>query len=95
MTAKALAKKIRCAQSSMSDALAPTAKHSTLVPAIHRALGWDPPPRLAAPTNDPVPIPSADALEMAGMFDRLPENVKQALRDQAKAYLELLEAKTR
>lgn len=87
MTEKDLAKIVKCAQSTMHDTLnSPDAKHSSLVPAIHKALGWDAP---AEPEANPQ-IYSADALEMAGMFDLLPESMRKAMRDQAKAVLDLV-----
>lgn len=83
---KELAQKIGCAQSSLSDALSnPDAKHSTLVPAIHAAIGWDAPP-------DPqqfLPLPSSDAIEMGHLFDRLPEEMRRKLRDDAEFFLKL------
>jgi hypothetical protein len=87
MTVKDLAAAVKCGQSTMHDLLnSPEAKHSSLVPAIHRRLGWNPP---AAPEADPV-IFSPDALEMAGMYDRLPEEVRKSMRDQAAAFLAAL-----
>lgn len=90
MTEKDFAKRVGCAQSTMHDILHnPEASHSSLVPMIHDALGWDPPPDLhTAP-----PLPSPDAIEMAHMFDRLPEELKKKLRDDAALYLRLTEAK--
>jgi hypothetical protein len=90
MTEKDFAKQVGCAQSTMHDILNnPEASHSALVPMIHVALGWDPPPDLhTAP-----PLPSPDAIEMAHMFDRLPEELKKKLRDDAALYIRLTEAK--
>lgn len=88
MTEKDLGKKVRCAQSTIHDTLNnPDAKYSSLIPEIHAAIGWDPPPD---PQESP-PLPSADAIEMAHMFDRLPEKVRQQMRDQAKTILELID----
>lgn len=57
MTKKDLARKIGCAQSTMNDTLTnPQSRHSSLVPAIHAAIGWDPPPDPQSP-----PLPSSDA----------------------------------
>jgi hypothetical protein len=89
MTSKQLAKAVRAAPSTVSELLSPTARHSTLLPAIHRVLEWDPPPVPAAPSDDPIPIPSPDAVEMAAMFDRLPEAVRKKLLVDAKFYLGL------
>lgn len=84
---KQLAKQVGCAQSSMHDLLhSPDARHSSLVPAIHAALGWDPPPDPQAP----VPLPSPDAIELGHMFDRLPEKLRAQMIQEAKTYLELL-----
>jgi len=80
MTPKDFAKKIPCSQSTLHDTLnSPDAKHSSLVPKIHSLLGWDPP---ATPQATPQ-ILSPDALEAAGMFDLLPEDVRRTF----KAYL--------
>lgn len=85
ITPKQLAKKIGCAQSSMWDALKnPDQKQSTLVPAIHAAIGWDPPPDPQSP-----PLPSPDAIEMAHLFDRLPEEWRRKIRDDAELFLRL------
>lgn len=85
MTEKDLATKIGCAQSTMHQMLNQPGKQSALVPAIHFALGWDPPPDPQAP----VPLPSSDAIEMAHMYDRLPEHIKRKMRDDAKFYLSI------
>ena len=83
---KALAQRVRCAQSTMHDLLnSPDARYSSLVPAVHDAIGWDPPPDPQSP-----PLPSADAIEMAHMFDRLPEEARKKIRDDAQFYLDLL-----
>lgn len=84
MTVKDLAAAVKCGQSTMHDTLNnPDAKHSSLVPAIHRVLKWNPP---SAPEADPI-IFSPDALEMAGLYERLPEEVRKLMRDQAVATL--------
>lgn len=76
---KAFAKMIPCAQSTLHDMLnLPDAKHSSLVPRIHVLLGWPPP---ATPQATPQ-ILSPDALEAAGMFDLLPEDVRRAIKAQ-------------
>lgn len=85
ITPKELAQKIGCAQSSLHDALSkPNAKHSVLVPAIHAALGWDPPPDPQSP-----PLPSPDAIEMAHLYDRLPEEARRKLREDAEFYIRM------
>lgn len=87
LTEKELAKRVRCAQSTVYDTLHNVeARHSSLIPDIHAVIGWDPPPD----PQGPVPLPSADAIELGHMFDRLPERVRQQMRDQARTYLELL-----
>lgn len=89
MTEKELAKRVGCAQSTMHDTLNnPDAKNSSLVPAIHAALGWDPPPDPQAP----VILPSPDAIEMAKLYDRLPEHIKRKIRDDAEFYLKIAES---
>lgn len=75
---KALAKKLRCAQSSVAEMLAPGAKQSSLVPKVHDVLGW-PPPGL--------PITAPDAGEMAYLFPRLPSDIREAMLAQARSIL--------
>lgn len=94
MTPKQLAKKVGCAQSTMSDLLSEDARYSTLIPKIHRALGWDPPPVPEA-VNDPVPIPTPDAVELSKMFDRLSDEHREKLLADAKTYLEWDEKRRR
>jgi hypothetical protein len=85
MTRKDLARKIGAAQSSVQDVLTShDARHSSLVPAIHSAIGWDPPPDPQSP-----PLPTPEAIELAHLFDRLPEGVRRKLRDDAEFYLRL------
>jgi len=87
MTEKQLAAEVGCAQSTMHDTLNnPEARNSSLVPAIHAFFKWKPP---GEPEADPV-IFSPDALEMAGLYDRLPEEVRRAMRDQAVATLAMI-----
>ena len=88
---KDLAQKIGASQSAGWDVLTSSeASHSSLVPDIHAAIGWDPPPEPQSP-----PLPSPDAIEMAHLFDRLPEEVRQKLRDDAEFYLRVSGRKTR
>lgn len=75
---KALARRIRCAQSTVAEMLAADGQQSSLVPKVHAALGW-PPPGL--------PIASPDAGEMAYLFPRLPEDIREAMLAQARAIL--------
>jgi hypothetical protein len=87
MTVKDLALAVKCGQSTMHDTLNnPDAKHSSLVPAIHQVLKWAPP----GEPESSAPIFSPDALEMAGLYDRLPEDVRRSMRDQATAIVNLL-----
>jgi hypothetical protein len=94
MTPKQFAKKVGCAQSTMSDLLSENARHSTLVPKIHRVLGWEP-PQLPEDVSAPVPIPTPDAVELSKMFDRLSDEHRQKLLDDAKTYLEWDEKRRR
>ena len=90
MTEKDLAVAVRCAQSTMHDLLnSSEARYSSLVPSVHAILKWSEPPEPeAAPA-----IFSPDALEMAGLFDKLPEEVRRSMRDQAAAIVALLPKK--
>lgn len=81
LTEKDLAVSIGCAQSTLHEMLNSTeARHSSLVPAIHRALNWQPPPE---PQGNPLVL-SPDAMEMAKMFDDLPDDVAATLLAQAR-----------
>jgi len=85
-----LAEMINCAQSTLHQILnKPDASHSSLLPAIHAVFGWDPPPDPHAPDPKGAPLPSSDALEMAHMFDRLPDDMKHKLLEDAKFYLRI------
>jgi lambda repressor-like predicted transcriptional regulator len=89
MTEKDFAKRVGCAQSTMHDLLnKQPSKGSSLVPRVHEVLGWDPPPDPQSPSP---PLPSPDAIEMAHLFDRLPEAVKRTMRDQAKSIIEAIQ----
>ncbi len=82
MNEKELAIAVKCAQSTMHDTLnSPEAKNSSLVPAIHAALKWAPP---GEPEATPI-IFSPDALEMAKLYDMLPEDVRRSMKEQAAA----------
>jgi hypothetical protein len=92
ITEKDLAKKVRCAQSTMHDILnSPEARHSSLVPAINKLLGFPPP---ADPESVAAPLPSAEALEMAQLYDLLPDRIREQLRDQALTYIDLIKRRT-
>jgi transcriptional regulator with XRE-family HTH domain len=82
MKQRDLAAKIGCAQSTVSEALAREARQSSLVPQIHATFGW-------APPVDPQALPmlSPDAVELAHMFERLPEAARRKLLDDAEFYL--------
>ena len=86
ITEKAFAKLVGCAQSTMHDLLNKRGRDSTLVPLVHAALGWDPPPDPQAP----VILPSPEALEVAAMFDRLPEQWRKKIRDEAQFALSIV-----
>lgn len=86
ITEKELAKRVKCAQSTLHDILnSPEAKNSHLVPAIHKVFSWtapsDPQPGKAKPS------PSADAMEVAQIFDRLPEALRKAKIEELRATL--------
>lgn len=85
MKQRDLADKIGCAQSTVSEALAKEARQSSLVPQIHAAFGW-------APPMDPqaMAMLSPDAVELAHMFERLPSDARQKLRDDAEFYLRMI-----
>jgi hypothetical protein len=91
ITRKDLALKIGAAPSAVWDVItSPEAKSSSLVPAIHAAIGWDPPSEPQSP-----PQPSPEAIEMAALYDRLPEALRRKLRDDAELYLTMLDSKKR
>lgn len=76
-----LAAIIKCKQPSLSALLSPRARHSTLVPAIHAALGWPPPS---------IPIPSKDLAEIVRLLSDMPPEVKDAWLAQARAIVKNL-----
>jgi hypothetical protein len=87
MTEKQLAAAVKCAQSTMHATLnSADARHSSLVPKIHAVLKW---PAPVDPNSAPL-ILSPDALEVATMFDQLPEEAKRSMRDQVATILGLL-----
>lgn len=71
---KDLAETIGCVPSMvtllLSETHVPPVKQTSLVPAIHRALGW-PPPGL--------PIPSGDLAEINGQWDRLSDAARTTI----------------
>lgn len=89
---KALAQKIGASQSAVWDTITnPAVKSSVLVPRIHAALGWDPPPD----PQQPLPALSPDAIEMARLYERLPEDVRRKLLEDAEFYLRIAVDKKR
>lgn len=88
---KAFAEKVGASQSAVWDTISnPEVKGSVLVPKIHAALGWDPPPDPKAPDPNSPPAPSAEAIELAHMFERLPEAARRKLRDDAEFYVQMI-----
>lgn len=76
----AFARHARISKASLSEALSPGSKQSTLVPAIHRALGW------------PAPRPlllSRDDEELLRLVSQLDTTDRAALRERAMTLLEL------
>ena len=76
MTEKEFARKMRCAQSTMHDILHKPGKATHLLPKINKFFGWELPGEV--PRSPSPPLPSADALEAAAMFDLLPEELRKA-----------------
>jgi hypothetical protein len=76
VTEKAFAKKVGCAQSTLHDTLHVAYKSSHLIPKINKLLKWELPQKL--PRESSPPLPSADAIEAAMMFDALPEDLRRA-----------------
>lgn len=70
-----LARRVGCAQSSLATLLGPIAKQSSIVPAIHKALGWPPPG---------VPV-GPDAAELLDLFVQLPDEIRAATLAQVRA----------
>ena len=88
---KGLAQKIGASQSAVWDTISnPEVKSSVLVPRIHAALGWDPPPDPQSP-----PSLSPDAVEMARLYELLPEDVRRKLLSDAEFYLRIAVEKKR
>lgn len=70
-----LARRLGCAQSSLATLLGPVARQSSLVPAIHAALGWPAPG---------VPV-GPDAAELLHLFVQLPEELRATTLAQVRA----------
>ena len=69
-----LARRARISKASMSDALADGAVQTTVMPQIHKVLGWDPPPTGFAP----------DALELLALYTQMSERDQGALVERAR-----------
>jgi lambda repressor-like predicted transcriptional regulator len=73
-----LARRAKISKASLSEALADGAIQSTVMPEIHRALGW--------------PVPSAlftrDALELLALYDQMSERDQGALVERARNAVE-------
>ncbi len=88
---KELANAVGCAQSTMHDMLNSTeAKGSHLVPRVHEVLGWPAPADPTRPPDPSPPLPSPDAIELAKMFDLLPDEIRESIRSQALAVLRMI-----
>lgn len=80
MTERQLADRVRCAQSTISEALSAAAVQSSLVPDIHRVLGWP------APDAPGAPIAAGEYSEIMAAWPTLPDVLKQSLLDQIRGY---------
>jgi hypothetical protein len=78
MTEKQLASRIGCAQSTISETLSPASMQSSLVPDIHKVLGWPEPG---------VPVPSGEYSEVFTAWSLLPDVMKQGMLDQVRGFL--------
>lgn len=88
---KELAQKIGASQSAVWDTITnPEVKSSVLVPKIHAFLGWQAPPDPQSP-----PMLSPDAIEMARLYEMLPDDVRQKLLNDAEFYLRIAVEKKR
>lgn len=63
-------------------------RHSSLVPRINELFGWEKPGE--SPHAPSPPLPSADALEAAQMFDQLPEVLRRAKIEELRATLAMI-----
>lgn len=75
-----LANAIGCSQPTLSHLLSGVATSSSLVPQIHKALGWAPPR---------ADVPSGDVGELLKIWDRLTELDRARLLERARTLLEL------
>jgi hypothetical protein len=77
-------------QPSMHDILHKTDKRGTTkMPMIHAAMGW-PPPAEPAPPDPANMILSQEGTELARMHDKLPEEMRRKLVEDARIYAKLL-----
>jgi transcriptional regulator with XRE-family HTH domain len=67
----------KVSKASLSEALNPESKQSTLVPAIHKALGWPPPMPL---------VLTPEKHTLLAIYDRIPERDQGALLERAKQF---------
>lgn len=88
ITPKDLAKRMRCAQSTMHDLLNVPGKSSHLIPKINRFFGWASPEGLPSGSSPPLPTPAAT--EAAAIFDRLPEPLRRAKLEELRALIAAL-----
>ncbi len=73
-----LARRAKISKASLSDALDKDSIQTTVMPAIHKALGWDPPPTGFAP----------DALELLALYTQMSERDQGALIERARTDVE-------
>ena len=73
-----LARRAQISKAAMSEALVKGAVQTTVMPEIHRALGWPAPPTDFSP----------DSLEMLAMYDSLDERGKGAQMERLRMELE-------
>lgn len=78
ITQNELARRARVSKASLSEALTEGAVQSTLVPVIHKALGWPVPPGVLNP----------DALELLALYDQMSERDQGAMVERARAVIE-------
>jgi lambda repressor-like predicted transcriptional regulator len=70
-----LSRRAKCSRASITEALDLGSTQSTLVPSIHKALGWPPPLR---------PMMSPDVQEIIGIMSRLAPEQRGALLERAR-----------
>lgn len=85
ITQNELARRAKISKTSLSDALNEASVQTTVMPAIHKVLGWEPPPLALTP----------DTLELLALYEQMSERDQGAMVERARANVEKAKTKNR